>query len=196
MARRRHRRHPERRRPRRLVRRQSRPARLRTSTRQALRAQTGAGVTGEVVRFRDPDAATILAMGSAGRDESRVGGRGSRGGRPRSQDRCRHRVRRRPRHLNLFRFPAEHPEPAGPDGSPRSVVAAALIAGARVSQPGDCGRDGQERSRQRSLASNQRPATGLVRSWSRWPRPVIDSFDVMFLSFARQLTRNGVDRDE
>jgi D-alanyl-D-alanine carboxypeptidase (penicillin-binding protein 5/6) len=33
---------------------------------QALRAETGAGVTGEVVRFRDPDAATILAMGSAG----------------------------------------------------------------------------------------------------------------------------------
>ena len=33
---------------------------------QALRAQTGAGVTGEIVRFRDPDAATILAMGSAG----------------------------------------------------------------------------------------------------------------------------------
>ena len=33
---------------------------------QALRAQTGAGITGEVVRFRDPDAATILAMGSAG----------------------------------------------------------------------------------------------------------------------------------
>ena len=33
---------------------------------QALRAQTGAGVTGEVVHFRDPDAATILAMGSAG----------------------------------------------------------------------------------------------------------------------------------
>lgn len=33
---------------------------------QALRAETGTGVTGEVVRFRDPDAATILAMGSAG----------------------------------------------------------------------------------------------------------------------------------
>src|ERR687898_1638302 len=33
---------------------------------QALRADTGAGVTGEVVRFRDPDAAVILAMGSAG----------------------------------------------------------------------------------------------------------------------------------
>jgi D-alanyl-D-alanine carboxypeptidase len=33
---------------------------------QALRAETGAGITGEVVRFRDPDAATILAMGSAG----------------------------------------------------------------------------------------------------------------------------------
>src|SRR5215207_9180162 len=33
---------------------------------QALRAQTGAGITGEVVRFRDPDAAVILAMGSAG----------------------------------------------------------------------------------------------------------------------------------
>src|SRR5215210_857195 len=33
---------------------------------QALRAETGASVTGEVVRFRDPDAATILAMGSAG----------------------------------------------------------------------------------------------------------------------------------
>jgi D-alanyl-D-alanine carboxypeptidase len=32
---------------------------------QALRAETGAGVTGEVVRFRDPDAAVILAMGSA-----------------------------------------------------------------------------------------------------------------------------------
>ena len=33
---------------------------------QALRAETGAGVTGEVLRFRDPDAAIILAMGSAG----------------------------------------------------------------------------------------------------------------------------------
>ena len=33
---------------------------------QALRAETGAGITGEVVRFRDPDAATILAMGTAG----------------------------------------------------------------------------------------------------------------------------------
>ena len=33
---------------------------------QALRAETGAGITGEVVRFRDPDAAIILAMGSAG----------------------------------------------------------------------------------------------------------------------------------
>jgi D-alanyl-D-alanine carboxypeptidase len=33
---------------------------------QALRAETGGGVTGEVVRFRDPDAAVILAMGSAG----------------------------------------------------------------------------------------------------------------------------------
>ena len=33
---------------------------------QALRAQTGTGVTGEVVRYRDPDAAVILAMGSAG----------------------------------------------------------------------------------------------------------------------------------
>jgi D-alanyl-D-alanine carboxypeptidase len=33
---------------------------------QALRSETGAGITGEVVRFRDPDAATILAMGSAG----------------------------------------------------------------------------------------------------------------------------------
>jgi serine-type D-Ala-D-Ala carboxypeptidase (penicillin-binding protein 5/6) len=33
---------------------------------QALRADTGAGVTGEVLRFRDPDAAIILAMGSAG----------------------------------------------------------------------------------------------------------------------------------
>ena len=33
---------------------------------QALRAETGAGITGEIVRFRDPDAATILAMGSAG----------------------------------------------------------------------------------------------------------------------------------
>src|ERR687894_1270475 len=33
---------------------------------QALRAETGAGITGEFVRFRDPDAATILAMGSAG----------------------------------------------------------------------------------------------------------------------------------
>jgi hypothetical protein len=33
---------------------------------QALRTETGAGITGEVVRFRDPDAAVILAMGSAG----------------------------------------------------------------------------------------------------------------------------------
>jgi D-alanyl-D-alanine carboxypeptidase len=33
---------------------------------QALRAETGSGLTGEVVRFRDPDAAVILAMGSAG----------------------------------------------------------------------------------------------------------------------------------
>src|SRR5918997_5704118 len=33
---------------------------------QALRAETGAGITGEILRFRDPDAATILAMGSAG----------------------------------------------------------------------------------------------------------------------------------
>src|SRR5215217_8439486 len=33
---------------------------------QALRAQTGAGITGEVLRFRDPDAATILTMGTAG----------------------------------------------------------------------------------------------------------------------------------
>ena len=33
---------------------------------QALRAETGAGVTGEMVRYRDPDAAVILAMGSAG----------------------------------------------------------------------------------------------------------------------------------
>ena len=33
---------------------------------QALRAETGAAITGEVVRFRDPDAAVILAMGSAG----------------------------------------------------------------------------------------------------------------------------------
>src|SRR5215208_6995800 len=33
---------------------------------QALRAETGVGITGEVVRFRDPDAAVILAMGSAG----------------------------------------------------------------------------------------------------------------------------------
>jgi D-alanyl-D-alanine carboxypeptidase len=33
---------------------------------QALRAETGAGITGEIVRFRDPDAAVILAMGSAG----------------------------------------------------------------------------------------------------------------------------------
>jgi D-alanyl-D-alanine carboxypeptidase (penicillin-binding protein 5/6) len=33
---------------------------------QALRAETGAGVSGEIVRFRDPDAAIILAMGSAG----------------------------------------------------------------------------------------------------------------------------------
>src|ERR687893_890249 len=33
---------------------------------QALRAQSGAGITGEIVRFRDPDAATILAMGTAG----------------------------------------------------------------------------------------------------------------------------------
>ena len=33
---------------------------------QALRAETGAGISGEIVRFRDPDAATILAMGAAG----------------------------------------------------------------------------------------------------------------------------------
>ena len=33
---------------------------------QALRAETGAGITGEIVRYRDPDAAIILAMGSAG----------------------------------------------------------------------------------------------------------------------------------
>src|SRR5215204_56385 len=33
---------------------------------QALRAETGAGITAEVVRFRDPDAAVILAMASAG----------------------------------------------------------------------------------------------------------------------------------
>ena len=33
---------------------------------QALRAQTGAPVTGEIVSFRDPDAAGILALGSAG----------------------------------------------------------------------------------------------------------------------------------
>jgi D-alanyl-D-alanine carboxypeptidase (penicillin-binding protein 5/6) len=33
---------------------------------QALRAETGAGITGEVVGFRDPDAAVILAMASAG----------------------------------------------------------------------------------------------------------------------------------
>jgi D-alanyl-D-alanine carboxypeptidase len=33
---------------------------------QALRAETGAGITREIVRFRDPDAAIILAMGSAG----------------------------------------------------------------------------------------------------------------------------------
>src|SRR5215203_5150193 len=33
---------------------------------QARRAGTGASVPGEIVRFRDPDAATILAMGSAG----------------------------------------------------------------------------------------------------------------------------------
>ena len=33
---------------------------------QALRAETGSGITGEVVRFRDPDAATILWMGTAG----------------------------------------------------------------------------------------------------------------------------------
>ena len=33
---------------------------------QALRAETGAGVTGEILRFRDPDAATILTMGTAG----------------------------------------------------------------------------------------------------------------------------------
>jgi serine-type D-Ala-D-Ala carboxypeptidase (penicillin-binding protein 5/6) len=33
---------------------------------QALRAESGTGITGEVLHFRDPDAATILAMGSAG----------------------------------------------------------------------------------------------------------------------------------
>ena len=33
---------------------------------QALRAETGMGITGEVLRFRDPDAAVILAMGTAG----------------------------------------------------------------------------------------------------------------------------------
>lgn len=33
---------------------------------QALRAQTGAPITGEIASFRDPDAARILAMGSAG----------------------------------------------------------------------------------------------------------------------------------
>ncbi len=33
---------------------------------QALRAQSGAPITGEIVSFRDPDAARILAMGSAG----------------------------------------------------------------------------------------------------------------------------------
>jgi D-alanyl-D-alanine carboxypeptidase len=33
---------------------------------QTLRAETGAGITGEVLRFRDPDAATILTMGTAG----------------------------------------------------------------------------------------------------------------------------------
>jgi serine-type D-Ala-D-Ala carboxypeptidase (penicillin-binding protein 5/6) len=33
---------------------------------QALRAQSGAPVTGEIVSFRDPDAARILAFGSAG----------------------------------------------------------------------------------------------------------------------------------
>ncbi len=33
---------------------------------QALRAQTGARITGEIASIRDPDAARILAMGSAG----------------------------------------------------------------------------------------------------------------------------------
>ncbi len=33
---------------------------------QARRAASGAGITGEIVRWRDPDAAVILAMGSAG----------------------------------------------------------------------------------------------------------------------------------
>ena len=33
---------------------------------QALRAESGAGISGEVVAFRDPDAAIILAIGSAG----------------------------------------------------------------------------------------------------------------------------------
>ncbi|MCC7022397.1 MAG: D-alanyl-D-alanine carboxypeptidase [Thermomicrobiales bacterium] len=32
---------------------------------KALRAQTGGGITGEIARYRDPDAATILAMASA-----------------------------------------------------------------------------------------------------------------------------------
>lgn len=33
---------------------------------KALRAQSGTGITGEIVRYRDPDAATILAIASAG----------------------------------------------------------------------------------------------------------------------------------
>ena len=50
---------------------------------QALRAETGAGITGEVLRFRDPDAAIILAMGSAGRHDRGARPEGGSGGSPR-----------------------------------------------------------------------------------------------------------------
>ncbi len=152
---------------------------------QALRADTGASVTGEVVRYRDPDAAVILAMGSAG---GTIGNPLPKAA-PQAAPTC---IRSSTGRVSA----AGHPPPQHSDGRERSWLD---CCGLRS--------DGADRgARALDLASSS-TATGGERGTSflghqplidgRQPRqPAIDISRDCFLSFACQLTRNGVDWDE
>jgi D-alanyl-D-alanine carboxypeptidase len=114
---------------------------------QALRAETGAGITGEIVRFRDPDAATILAMGAAG---------GAIG-----EPAPRVAAEAAPEPPQAMPVPAERLGASGAGWIAALGVAAALIVVQGLSTWRL--RSGRPRSGSNSLfrAANQSPATGL-----------------------------------
>jgi D-alanyl-D-alanine carboxypeptidase len=93
---------------------------------KALQQEQGLGVTGEVVRYRDPDAATILAMGSAG---SAVGPAQLAAPAPAAAPQERPMAAPAPAAVpTAIAAPAPVPTPASPPANNAGLLVAALVA--------------------------------------------------------------------